>query len=257
MIDKKIHEKEFRLRIMLTDSCNKDCDECLNEFQPKGTMYNNCNLVDPYKAMALITNYVHFCNNMKIQPILSLTGGEPSIHPYFIEIVNHAKKYKSLKTQVNTNGAVDCLYWDNSGVDVRYHVGPGLNNKIIEGQTAVYVIKESDTVNEVIEFLAPFSFGGMKIKTFADFHASDTFCNSLYPEMLKEINKCFYVSGRHTGIQINRGDGCYNCEKKCITLKALWLFPDNTCSPCPQRREFFNKDIDTLSIFHAYNFHLR
>lgn len=32
----------------------------------------------------------------------------------------------------------------------------------------------------------------------------------------------------------NRGKLCEGCTKDCVTLKALWTFPDNTCSPCPQ-----------------------
>lgn len=32
----------------------------------------------------------------------------------------------------------------------------------------------------------------------------------------------------------NRGPLCHGCTKDCVTLKALWLFPNNTASGCPQ-----------------------
>ena len=256
MLDKMIHQKEFRLRIMLTDFCNMSCENCLNEFQPKGVMYKNANYASPGKVMILIRDYVSFCEGMNIKPVVSFTGGEPGFHPYFIQIIDYAKKFKNLKIQVNTNGIVDNLYWDRNGVDIRYHVGPDLLNPIMEGQTAVFVVKEPSTINEVIDFLTPFHLGGMKIKTFADFHSREHFLDTIYPYMIEEINKCFPVSGRFTGKQINRGDGCYNCEKRCITLKALWMFPDNTYSPCPQRRLFFKKILTPETMFSAYNFHL-
>jgi len=255
MIDKMIHQKEFRLRIMLTDACDRACDGCLNEFQPKGILHSGAKFIDPYKAMDLIKKYVRFCKNMRLQSVISFTGGEPGLHTDFSKIIDYTKTFKYLRIQVNTNGYVDSLDWNSEGVDVRYHIGLGLNNHIVKGQTVVYIIKEDCLVSDVIKFLTPFYLGGMSIKTFADFNASDRFHTVVYPDMLKAINKCFPVSGRFTGKQINRGDGCYNCEKKCITLKALWMFPDNRHSPCPQRERFFNKDVSTLSIFDAYNFH--
>ncbi|MFW6272886.1 MAG: hypothetical protein ACOC2U_03805 [bacterium] len=34
-IDKQIHANEFKLRILVTNDCNKSCKFCLNDFQPK------------------------------------------------------------------------------------------------------------------------------------------------------------------------------------------------------------------------------
>ncbi len=42
------------------------------------------------------------------------------------------------------------------------------------------------------------------------------------------------IKARYTGIQQNRGIGCTGCTNKCITLKALWLFPNGRTSTCPQ-----------------------
>ena len=35
LFNKLIHQDEFRLRILMTDGCNKNCSFCLNDFQKK------------------------------------------------------------------------------------------------------------------------------------------------------------------------------------------------------------------------------
>jgi len=249
LIDKHIHENEFRLRILLNDYCNMECHNCLNDFQKKE--YNS---ISPFIVEKIIKRYVLFCATINVNPIVSFSGGEPGIHPNFIEIVTNARKYKNLKVQINTNGAIDGYTWDKSNLDIRYHVGPGMLNQINKGQTAVLVIMENWTVEKIIQILTPFYLGGMKIKTFVDFYASDVFQEVYYPILLKKINEVIPVSGRHTGIQINRGSGCINCKKRCVTLKALWMFSDNTYAPCPQRSEFRGTITENM-FWNAYNFH--
>lgn len=35
VFDKRIHQDEFKLRLLLTNACNKNCVFCLNDFQDK------------------------------------------------------------------------------------------------------------------------------------------------------------------------------------------------------------------------------
>lgn len=229
MIDKQKHAKEFRLRILLTNRCDRNCPSCLNDFQKKGGEY----FIDPDFVEKHIEEYVLLCENKGIQPIISLSGGEPGLHPEFALIVQLAVQ-SGAKVQLNTNGLVDDLLWDKHKVDVRYHMGHDLRNKVVFGQTAVFILSDFYTVEETKKFIEPFYLGGMKIKTFAEYFSSEYFRTFTYPVWLLELGNYFPLTGRHTGVQENRGNGCDGCKNECVTLKALWLFPDNTSSFCPQ-----------------------
>lgn len=253
IIDKKIHEDEFRLRILLTNECDRNCSYCLNDFQNKGKDF-----VDYWLVRSVIDDYCCFCFLNDLKPIISFSGGEPGLYPSLDKLLSFANDYKFhphfARVQLNTNGLVDTIDCDLSDVDVRYHVGPGLRNTIKRFQKAVYVIQEGETSKSIINFLKPFHDQQMKIKTFVDMNASHYFKTVVYPKILTNINEHFPASGRFTGIQENRGVGCDGCKKDCVTLKALWIFPNDTCSPCPQKPG----TIYTVnSIMDAYNFHLR
>jgi hypothetical protein len=56
-------------------------------------------------------------------------------------------------------------------------------------------------------------------------------------EKLSKIDKWNKLQFRYTGKQENRGPGCSGCIKNCVTLKAVWVFPDNTITPCPQKHK--------------------
>jgi len=249
MIDKQKHANEFRLRILLTNKCDKKCFTCLNEFQSKGIDF-----ISPIFVKKYVYEYVQLCKSKKVYPIISLSGGEPGLHPEFGLILEEAKN-SGAKIQVNTNGLVDDVICDLDGVDVRYHMGHGLRNKIIPGQTAIFVLSELYSVIDNINFIKPFYDGGMKIKVFVEYYSTEYFKSNIYPQMMAILNDFFPVSGRFTGIQENRGKGCWNCKKICITLKALWLFPNNTSSFCPQRLGNNSEDVKA-TLLTAYNNHL-
>lgn len=251
IIDKFIHKDEFRLRILLTNECNKNCHNCLNDFQDKGTDY-----IDPELVYRAINDYHLFSYLKEFKPIVSFSGGEPGLHPDFPEIMDYARQM-SVNVQLNTNGLVDHRTWpdtgDNTDIDIRYHIGSGLDSVKHSGQTAVFIITDEMTMPYIVNYLMPFYKAGMKIKTFVDFFGTDKLKTYYYPRILKELNYFFPVSGRFTGIQENRGSGCAGCKKTCVTLKALWLFPNGKCSPCPQKpgKRYSRNQMDA-----AYNHHL-
>ena len=245
MIDKQKHRDEFRLRILLTNKSDKNCSNCLNDFQAKGDHFIYPAFVGPH-----ISNYVALCKKKDIEPIISLSGGEPGLHKNF-PMIYHMAALSGARVQINTNGLIDTHVYDSYGPDIRYHMGHGLRNTVVPGQTAVIVVSESYSYEDTKEFIGIFSKGGMKIKTFVDYYSSERFKTEVYPEMLAKLSECFELSGRHTGIQENRGIGCNGCVKDCITLKALWLFPNNTSNYCPQTSKKLN-----VSVGGAYYKHL-
>lgn len=245
MLNRSIHKKEFRLRILLTNKCNENCHNCLNDFQAKGTDF-----IDPKLVYRALTDYFVFSYLYDFKPIVSFSGGEPGLHPKFPEIMHFAQKLP-IKIQLNTNGLVDKRAWVNYKVDIRYHVGENLQSTKHSTGTAVLVITDAMSLENIIGYLKPFYLAGMKIKTFVDFFGSVELKNE-YPILLKKLNKCFPTIGRFTGIQENRGPGCDNCTKECITLKALWVYPNGKCSPCPQKS---GKKYSRKQLLNAYNFH--
>jgi len=70
-----IHRDEFRLRILLTNDCNKDCHFCLNDFQPKGKTY-----VHAFDVIDCIRAYGQFMKSIKEKSIVTFAGGEPGLH---------------------------------------------------------------------------------------------------------------------------------------------------------------------------------
>lgn len=249
MIDKQIHGDEFRLRILLTNECNKNCLNCLNDFQYKGRDYINFDLV-----RKILSDYNSLSYFAGVRPIVSFSGGEPGLHPSFSKIINFARHFTDFKIQVNTNGKIDDLDWDSKGIDIRYHIGHGLHNKVVPGQTAVFILTNDQNLNYA-QLIKPYYLAGMKIKTFVDYYSPKNYKEKVYPVLLGMLQKDMPgISGRFTGIQENRGLGCDGCEKDCVTLKALWVFPNGKCSPCPQR---IGENYSGNEMIKAYNFHLK
>jgi len=73
---------------------------------------------------------------------------------------------------------------------------------------------------------------------------------------LPEENLDCIIRTRFTGQQLNRGKACLGCKKECVTLKALWYFPDGSSSTCPQnQRPKFDDDSWDETVEKAYNSH--
>lgn len=237
MIDKHIHEDEFRLRILATDECNKSCYHCLNDFQgaPRG-LY-----VGLTTTQIVVNDYLGVIDN----PIITISGGEPSLHPKFMDLLDITGK----NVIVVTNGRLlyqDCWEYASKmigklhiGIDSPFQFFDELET--FKGEVVFqYVLHEGFDYGKVIEIVESCCQKGYVIKIFQDFYAPESF-DIIYTKLVNTFRDHYLyppyrIRFRHTGVQINRGRGCNGCMNRCITLKALWLFPDNTVSPCPQAK---------------------
>jgi len=251
--DKLIHRDEFRLRILLTNECDKRCDFCLNDFQPKKPVAyaNTLDVIDCLRA------YGSF---MKDKSIVTFSGGEPGLHPGLSYILTYAKHYcKTVK--VVTNGKA--FNTDSRDfVDV-WHVGVTDKNQAVidflqytKNVIVQLVVTDDVTTAFLSDFVPFYRKYGILVKLFIDFNSN----NKLQlAKRINDIEQMFNnaVCTRFTGRQINRGIACSGCKKDCVTLKALWVFPDGKSSTCPQgNAAYFDDDSWDETVERAYNAHL-
>lgn len=85
----------MQIYLLLTENCNLNCDYCIRG--KKKYIY-----VEKEKLFKIIKENE---SNFKNAQIL-LTGGEPTLHPDFIEILNYVKEH-SKSVSINTNGTID------------------------------------------------------------------------------------------------------------------------------------------------------
>ena len=262
-IDKQIHAHDFKLRLLLTNTCNQSCINCLNDFQSRVYGDVKAQFLQPDVAMTFIREYIRFCAGNKIPAQIYLSGGEPTLHPKFEDILDYALSHTGKeKIIINTNGTFS------------NHLIPKLKHKSCEVHFGVYKMDSDlrdkiEAVNGKIqcifsrtnpyltqEFLE--FYKGFDRKIFCDFFGTDEVMKE-YELFANQYVNCGDIHFRHTGIQENRGDGCTGCSKKCITLKALWVFPDNGVSPCPQLqipKQFVGHKMSHKDLIeNAYKFH--
>jgi organic radical activating enzyme len=233
IFDKQIHANELKLRILMTDGCNRAqrCSFCLNDFQPKPK--NGMQFLNQDIAKMAISQYANlFTEKYPLQ--VSFSGGEPTLHPNLIDVMKFAKSLDCL-VALNTNGIFSnslevplMLYSD------KIHFGTYEKNS----EHAERVRRMGGLIQCIyphidqsfIEFYLRY---GLPIKIFEDF-------NNVFGEYVKFAREMIQkfpsanLSFRYTGIQENRGPGCNGCEKICCTLKGAWIFSDGGTSPCPQ-----------------------
>ena len=245
VFDKSIHRDEFRLRILMTDGCNKNCSFCLNDFQPKPKVKPK--FIDAVFATQLISVYSHKMELIGKQPIITFSGGEPGIHPEIHSIVRFAKGTGAV-VKVVTNGTalyltplkeyVDCWHVSVTKKDENLieflEANPGYNVQIqhvLERDVKRRLILRGPY--ELIEF---YGSRRLPIKLWVDFFDSNEEKRRSRGiiEGLAGLFPDYEVKSRFTGKQENRGIACKDCRLDCVTLKALWVFPDNTVSTCPQ-----------------------
>jgi len=252
--DKKIHQHEFRLRLLLTNSCNKNCSFCLNDFQKKPSKSEPVKFLNTFYAFEIIQSYCLFMKKMNLTPIITFSGGEPGFHPHLKLLCTVAKGYDSI-VKVVTNGTA----LDNGCYVDFWHIGvtekidlSGFRDLNIKVQI---VVTENITENELLSIVQFYVSQGIQIKLFRDFFSEDKSLDDLIIKMYEKFPK--FISSRFTGLQENRGRVCNGCTKKCITLKAMWVFPDGTAYTCPQGNlPLLNEDTWYDSIKTAYYGHL-
>ena len=80
----------------ICDACNLSCPVCYAESGPHRTSYRSLEEVERMLD-AIVTN--------ELKPdIVQISGGEPTIHPQFFEILDAAKRRPIQHLMVNTNG---------------------------------------------------------------------------------------------------------------------------------------------------------
>jgi len=230
-IDKQIHADEIKLRLLMTDGCNLNCAFCLNDFQPKPE--GNPLFLDSIIAGSAIEEYASFFEERYPLQVY-FSGGEPTLHPDLVGLMDHARSF-GCRVTLNTNGKFpDFLESDLVMVADNIHFGTYKKDEnhaervkrmggLVQG---IYPYADEDFV----EFYSSY---GLPIKIFRDFYDR----NNGYETFAQKVSERFPdadLSFRHTGIQENRGPGCDGCDKRCVTLKAAWVFPDGGSSPCPQ-----------------------
>ena len=91
------HEQHSCVGIIeITDKCNLECPVCYAESSPKQTKSRTIEEVD-FLLESLIRN--------EIEPdVVQISGGEPTIHPEFFDILRLAKSKPIKHLMVNTNG---------------------------------------------------------------------------------------------------------------------------------------------------------
>jgi MoaA/NifB/PqqE/SkfB family radical SAM enzyme len=240
MINKQIHKNELKLRILMTNGCTKNCSFCLNDFQKK-PINNSPQYLNAKKAEQIIGTYANlFQNQYPLQ--IYFSGGEPTIHKNLFSLLAYAKLFKA-RTTLNTNGFdwkqitqfinyIDCLHIGT------YEIDNYFAKKIKELNADIQCVYPY--ISE--KFIHFYGSQNIPIKIFHDFfdYTSDyDYIN--FGMYLKNKYPDFKLSFRHTGIQENRGQGCNGCKKRCITLKAIWIFPDGGITACPQNYRFQKK----------------
>lgn len=257
--NKQIHKDDFRLRILVTDGCNKICYHCLNDFQPKPG--ERPKILSILTAKKIIEAY---CLATGTRAQVEISGGEPGIYPYLKHVVEYAKTFNAF-VKVNTNGLalrrgieefVDC--WHIGVTEYNSYLSDDI--KKVNGRAQIVVTDKGP--KHLKEIVGLYGADCIPVKLFSDFFATgqtkrrivNKICNTIdsYPE--------FDITTRYTGIQENRGAWCSGCNKTCITLKALWVFPDGKVSPCPQgvipRKAFDPGDIELTRVGHLKEYSL-
>lgn len=263
-----LHGNEFRLRLLSTDQCNRACSFCLNDFQPKPGDAGG-KFLDVGVAKTYIYAYQQACGVLGLShpPLINISGGEPGLHPELHRIVESACKARSVCV-LNTNGtAILHPYADiiESGITcLRMHVFPGENYPfaVDTEDVDVQAVYDGKAVGDAEgdELIAYYGSRGIPIKFFVDFHG-DAQLSRQYESFIHRMRlkyPDYVIKARFTGVQQNRGPGCFGCDRKCITLKALWVYPDGSCSVCPQglrpRREFDPTNIYSY-VLAAHSYH--
>lgn len=229
--DKLIHQNEFRLRVLLTNKCNKNCSFCLNDFQPKEpTQY-----ATPFDLNDCIRAYAQFMKSIKELSIITFSGGEPGIYPFLDMVLYTASHYCDI-VKIVTNGTAFkehlIPYVD------KWHIGVTEKlelDRFVEysERITIQIVVTDEMDDSLIDLVDHYHDAGFLVKLFIDFNSKD---KPNLEEKIQRVADYFpdRICTRFTGKQINRGMACAGCEKECVTLKALWYFPDGTSSTCPQ-----------------------
>jgi organic radical activating enzyme len=233
VIDKQIHANELKLRLLMTNGCNRNCSFCLNDFQSKPKSDNEIQYLDSNIAKLAIRQYVDsFKNRYPLQ--IYFSGGEPTLHPNLIGIMSLAKALDCRVTLVTNGKFPSFLERGLMNFSDEIHFGTYEKNQgHAEKVKRMGGLIQGIYPNADASFIEFYSKQKIPIKIFRDFYDNSEGYEKFSTEMKEKFPEA-NLSFRHTGIQENRGPGCDGCTNTCVTLKAAWIFPDGGSSPCPQ-----------------------
>lgn len=235
IFDPQIHRDEYKLRMLLTNACNRNCVFCLNDFQDKpevaGVQY-----LDTGVALCAIASYGMRATRFPKQVYFS--GGEPTLHKDLDMLIRAAKVW-NCRVTLCTNGSfpeslddavrmVDCLHVGT------YEKSVLLRQRILKYHGDVQCVYSKRDPYVTLDFIGFYVNAGIHVKIFGDLHDYHTEYE-LFASMVTENFSPSQVSFRFTGVQQNRGVGCNNCDEYCVTLKGAWVFPNGSVSHCPKR----------------------
>ena len=254
-MDKMIHADEFRFRILVTDQCDKDCHFCLNDFQPKGKQFVHAwDVVDALRA------YGQFMRFKGEQSIVTFSGGEPGLHPLLGYMVSHAAFYCDIVKIVTNGKALGEVHMPYVNT---WHVGVTKKDQnivqwsnLVKNMMIQIVVTDKMELERLMDLVAYYRSYNLPVKLFTDFF--DQRKQKLRNKVLTVQEKFGKdaVCTRFTGNQVNRGSACSGCKEDCVTLKALWYFPDGSSSTCPQGfREKYDHDSWDETMEVAYEAH--
>jgi len=215
--------------------------------KPKG----NPSFINKDIAGEAIGSYCLFMRERGKQPIVTFSGGEPGIHPYIHNIIREAKGFGAF-TKVVTNGTalyltqlkdyVDCWHVSVTGKNEQLieflETNPGYNVQIqhvlVRGHK--FLGRKYFPLREPFELIKFYGPKKLPIKLWVNFFDSERDKKSTEASIigLKSLFPDYEIKSRFTGPQENRGEACRGCKLNCVTLKALWVFPNGTASSCPQ-----------------------
>src|SRR5580704_9462519 len=91
------HEQHSCLTLLeITDQCNLTCPVCYSESSPKRTTHRSMEQIE-FMLDSIVAN--------EAEPdVVQISGGEPTIHPQFFEILDLAKSRPIKHLMLNTNG---------------------------------------------------------------------------------------------------------------------------------------------------------
>lgn len=272
----QIHTDTLRLRLLLTNHCQQNCPHCLNEYMCKpmneqSVLFMNRqvlqNVVSAYDTV-LRTKLEAPSSIHSMKRKIYLSGGEPSLHPDFKNIVDDISSFcftdcvmdtKPLELTLCSNG----YKWDTWIANGTYdkidhlHFSFGFMQSTLvlpyfipiwedlrdwrkshSKKNIVFSVVTNNNNDferiliDMLQYQQDTDYG-FTVKLWGDLRFSqDHPINKRYAALLKA-----YPELIHRGPMqhpVNRGIGCDHCTRTCPTLKALWVRPDNTCSPCPQ-----------------------
>lgn len=116
--------KKFKIILKLVNYCNFTCNYCISRipYLPKESYHNMS-----HKLMNLMVHYInkYLCNEYEIMYIVQ--GGEPTLHPYFneiIDILSHTKHINKIRVLSNSyldyKQIIKCKYPLQFGISVHY-----------------------------------------------------------------------------------------------------------------------------------------